>query len=150
MIDSGGGTDTRKVLGESCQDVEQALSLTAALALDPSASTATAPAAAAQNPVAPTSPTVPAAAPTEIPAAATRPVAVEGPAARPSPRVPAVEFGGGPVGLGVLSDRLSPGISLAVRKNLSGDSAFRPTLGLAMVYARSDLLPSQRIAQAAL
>jgi hypothetical protein len=46
LIDDRGGTDTRKVQGASCDDVVQALSLTAALALDPSAvtSTSTAPA----------------------------------------------------------------------------------------------------------
>jgi len=37
IVDDHGGTDTRRVQGESCSDVVQALSLTAALALDPNA-----------------------------------------------------------------------------------------------------------------
>ena len=37
VVDDRGGTDTRKVQGASCDDVVEALSLTAALAVDPNA-----------------------------------------------------------------------------------------------------------------
>jgi hypothetical protein len=153
IVDSGGGTDTRKVQGENCEDVVQALSLTAALALDPSArltAPATAPATVAASAATPATIPVPAAKPTATPTPAARPVEEVEKAAHPSPRMPTVEFGGGPVGLGVLSEKLSPGVTLSVRKTLGGDGGFHPTLGLAIVYARNDLLPSQHIAQAAL
>jgi hypothetical protein len=151
MIDNHGGTDTLKVQGASCNDVVQALSLTAALALDPT-SVLSVPRAAPSAVAAATG--VPAN-PAEVLPAVKQPVPVPLAAAEtpstsaPSP-LPSFELGAGPVGLAVLSGSFSPGISVVARKTLGGDGAFHPTLGLALAYVRNDVLESPQAARVAL
>jgi hypothetical protein len=171
MVDDRGGTDSRKVQGASCEDVVQALSLTAALALDPSAlgsAPATAPAGAAATPAGTSAGA--SAASGEASSTGTAPVApaadvrardsaksskdVAEPHASPSPvarrPVPTAEFAAGPVGLTVLSGSFSTGIAVAARKTLGEDGVFRPSLGLAIAYARNDVVQSPGAAQASL
>jgi hypothetical protein len=154
MIDDRGETERRKVQGATCDEVVQALSLTAAVALDPNAfasvppvsPAAVSPAASldadAKTPDARSQSSIDRASKEE-----TAPKAVS-PALAPSmwaPRpVPHSEYGVGLVGLTVLSGSFSSGIGVAARKNLGpdGDRTFRPTLGLAMAYLRNDMLPS--------
>ena len=156
MIDDRGGTDTRKVQGESCEDVVQALSLTAALALDPTArlspsleSSATDASpddgSAEQDPSASRAPAANPSRPE--PAAATT---EEMPPPRAPRPTPSFEVAVGPVGLVVLSQSFSPGMALAVRKVFGRDSIFSPTIGLAVAYVRNDLLQSPQDAQVAL
>jgi hypothetical protein len=149
VVDDRGQTDTRKLQGASCDDVVQALSLTVALALDPTA-------------VLSAPPTGPSADATGAPA---EPVAAPTPASPPSPNpsgsaqtsspspsrpVPGAELGAGLVGLTVISGGVSPGVGLAARKILGREGTFRPALGLALVYARNDVLQSPQTAQVAL
>jgi hypothetical protein len=147
MVDDHGGTDTRKVQGASCDDVVQALSLTAALAVDPSAllfAPATSPAPVESAPATPAAP--PNAPVVEHPLAAT-----SNADSRPLRRlVPTVEFGFAPIATTVLSGSYSPGVTLAVRRTLAGDGAFRPTLGLAIAYVRNDVFESPQAAQVSL
>jgi hypothetical protein len=156
MLDDRGGTDTRKVQGASCDDVVQALSLTAALAVDPSALLSAPTTTSAPVPAAPAAPLVPPAVapPAKEASTAAGPEAADSLASRPMRPVPGVEFGVGPVGAALLSGSFSPGAALAVRKNLTGDGAFdgwfRPALGLAVVYVRNDLLQSPQAAQVSL
>jgi hypothetical protein len=177
MVDDRGGTDSRRVQGTSCDEVVQALSLTAALALDPSAlvaAPASAPASTSTETGAASAVTAsPSGAPADastaaagggqtekptvapVPASTERPHdrAAEAPAASSSRTrrpVPGVEFALGPVGLTVLSGSSSTGGSLAVRKNLGGDGVFSPSLGLAGVYVRNDVLRSPPSTQSSL
>jgi hypothetical protein len=64
--------------------------------------------------------------------------------------VPSFEASVGPVGLSLLSGSYSPGISVAVRAVSSGEGSFRPSVGLAVGYARNDVLQSAGVAQVAL
>jgi hypothetical protein len=151
MIDDRGGTDTRKVQGASCNDVVQALSLTAALALDPTAVLSVPRAAPSAEAAATSAPAKPA----DVLPAVNQPVPVPVASAEPPPAstprpVPSFEVGAGPVGLSVLSGSFSPGISVGARKTLGGDGAFQPTLGLALAYVRNDVLQSPQEAQVAL
>jgi hypothetical protein len=151
VVDDHGGTDTRKVQGGSCDEVVQALSLTAALALDP---------AALMNPPA-TSPTEAVAAPTSTDLSqessrVPRPpepepekvatIPAETVSAPPLP-IPSFELAVGPMAMGVLSGQWSPGIRLAGRKTFGQEGAFTPTLGLHLDYARNDVFRSPGSAQ---
>jgi len=157
LISDHGGTDTRKVQGASCDDVVQALSLTAALALDPSAlisapTTAPAPAAATIPP--PTTSTTATAAkadaePTKRNAADT-PRIGDSTASHANDRVPKAQFGAGVGGTALLAGSFSPSVTLVARKILGGDGAFRPSVGLAIVYARNDVLRAPRSVKASL
>jgi hypothetical protein len=148
MIDDRGGTDTRKVQGATCDEVVQALSLTAALALDPtsiiSASTPTEQDTTGLS-----------AKPAETAAPPSRPlsgpsVGPEPPSAPTSRPVPSFELGVGAIGLEVLSGSFSPGIAVGARKNLGKSGVFRPALGIALTYVRNDVLQSPDNAQVAL
>lgn len=149
VIDDRGQTDTRKVQGASCDDVVQALSLTAALALDPTAVLSAPPAGAsadatsaeAEAVAAPAAASPPA--PTPVAAARTSPVSASRPA-------PGSEWSAGLVGLAVLAGSVSPGIGLSARRILGREGIFRPTLGLALVYVRNDVVQSPQDAQVAL
>jgi hypothetical protein len=147
IIDDHGETDTRKVQGATCDEVVQALSLTAALVFDPSALLSV-PQPSSESPTAAAAP------PTE---AATETAVVPPPKKEPAPAVvlatesttrtarvvPDVEMGVGLVGLAVLSGSFSPGIGVSARKNLgSHGSNFRPTLGLSLAYVRNDVVQS--------
>jgi hypothetical protein len=171
ILDGHGGTDIRRVQGASCNDVVQALSLTAALALDPNAllsapattvvPAATMTAAPAGDPSTATSMN-PEARPTDksMPTPAVKPATEGRPMVTPpiddaTPAAPATvtaaalptvasmrswDIAVHTVGVGLLSGRVSPGFMLAVRRTLPGEGAFRPALGLAIAYARNDLL----------
>jgi hypothetical protein len=149
IIDDRGETETRKVQGPSCDDVVQALSLTAALALDPTALAGAPPAAPSTDAVANDEP----AKPEVVPPAPSQPVPV---AVAPTPPelsskpVPSFELAVGPLALSVLSGSMSQGIAVAVRKNFGKSGVFRPALGLAPTYARNDVLSSPEDAQIAL
>ena len=149
MVDDRGGTDTRKVQGASCDDVVQALSLTAALALDPSAlisAPATTPALDSPATAAPTPPVaVPAAVEQPTPSATATAEAV-----RPQRPVPAIEFSVGPVGTTLLVGSFSPGVTLGARRTLAEEGVFRPTLGMAVAYARNDVFASPSVARVSL
>ena len=156
MIDDRGETDTRKVQGASCDEVVQALSLTAALALDPGALLLVPSAAPGTDAAATDGAAKPAVVRTAqeeaaSPAAVT---AAQTPSAWPSRPVPDIELGAGLVGFALLTGSFSPGIGVAVRKNLgrddSRDRTFRPTLGLALAYLRNDVWHSPRDAEVAL
>lgn len=143
MSDDRGETDTRRVQGASCDEVVEALSLTAALALDPSARLFVPPAAPSTDDAATRTERdqpVPAAVTTTVPT----------PSASASRPAPGFELGAGLVGLAVLSGSFSPGIGVAARKNLGRDGRFRPTLGLGLAYVRNDVLQSPQDAEVAL
>jgi hypothetical protein len=198
LVDDGGSVEGRKVQGVSCEDVIQALSLTAALAMDPAALltvpsngvAGTAPASSSE--VAPGDVSESSSeAPTAVSSGGTTPSApvrtldkpavpesppAQAPPARPTPPpppripapteeasasnapitpdepvpVPSFELSVGPVGLALLSGSYSPGIALAVRKVASGEGSFRPSVGLAVGYARNDVWQSAGVAQVAL
>jgi hypothetical protein len=159
MIDDRGETDVRKVQGASCDEVVQALSLTAALALDPSALLSVPPASPGSEAAAIDAATKPPVVPTVEKAPAPAAVAsVETPSIRATRPVPDIELGLGLVGLAVLSGSFSPGIGVAARKNLGRDPdqndsrhiGFRPSLGLSLAYVRNDVLRSPRDAEVAL
>lgn len=154
MIDDRGETDTRKVQGPSCDDVVQALSLTAALALDPTALVAGPPEAPRADADATEEPAQPEVAPPE-PAEPPSPPVVVAPTPPVSEATPAPVFGSelgvGVVGLSLLSGSISPGIAVAVRKTFGqGQGAFRPTVGLAVSYVRNDVFQTPQDAEVAL
>ena len=149
VIDDRGGTDTRRVQGSTCEDVVQALSLTAALALDPTPQGSTpeitaitdeaASSAQAKPEIAPASPEPPArvVASQEVPTSPQRPM-------------PTTEVSAGPIALVVLSGDFTPGVAVAVRRVLSPRGALRPAVGLSAAYARNDVLGSPHDAEVAL
>jgi len=151
LVDDRGGTDTRKMQGVSCDDVVQALSLTAALALDPTALLTVPSATTGASPEAPGASPNPdeAKRPRQEPEPelATTVAAPSGPALHP---IPSYEFAAGPVALAVLAGSMSPGIAVAARKTFGKDGAVTPTLGLALGYVRNDVLQSPQDAQVAL
>jgi hypothetical protein len=151
VVDDRGGTDTRKVQGASCDDVVEALSLTAALAVDPNALLS----APASAPV----PTATAAPGTEAnvtsaagnpPAAQRSSEAVPPPpadtlhatAARAPRYVPWFELGAGAVGTILLTSSASPGVEVSSRWTLAGSGVMRITLGLALAHVRNDIAQS--------
>lgn len=182
ILDDHGGTDIRRVQGANCNDVVQALSLTAALALDPNALlSAPATTAAQATTMAPAS--VGEAAATGMQSSSNRPAAplpsatadqptIESPrtgAPAPTQQPPrerwdtvkaastptatsvrSFEVAVHTLGVGLLSGDLSPGFMLTARRVLAGDGALRPTLGLAIAYARNDLLHATSTAQVSL
>ena len=147
VVDDRGGTDTRKMQGASCDDVVQALSLTAALAMDPSAllsAPATAPA-----PTAATAPETDATPTASNPLAAKKPFEAEVPkmaAALDASTAPAnlplrrFELGAGALTTALLTSSASLGIFVSSQWALAGSSVLRPTLGLAFAYMRNDVL----------
>jgi hypothetical protein len=156
VVDDRGRTDTRKVQGANCDDVVQALSLTAALAVDPSVllSAPAAPPERATSPeaTAPPEPAVPPkpAAPPEL---ATTALADRAPGAGSQSLhapIPRFEFGVSPVGATLLSSSFSLGVALSARMTLTGSGVFRPTMGLGAAYLRNDVLQSPGVAQASL
>lgn len=175
MIDDRGGTDTRKVQGATCDEVVQALSLTAALALDPAAllsapslpgpATGTATSESAASSSGATSATPAAAgssASAEKPQPANERREAETPpeaeaedetraeVRRPPRPVPAAELAVGALATTVLAGSTSAGVAIAARKTLSGSGVFRPSLGLSLAYVRNDLVASPEVAEAGL
>lgn len=168
-IENNGATDTRKVQGATCDDVVQALSLTAALALDPTAVLSVSPEDSATEATAPGQPAGPVNATPPAPAindAAAPPAEKAAPAVKEQPEAanaagvpaapsppwagPSWELGAGLVGLTLLSGDFSPGATLDVQKHLGSGALFRPALGVTLVYARNDVLQTPAETAAAL
>ena len=148
-MDDRGETDLRRVQGATCDDVVQALSLTAALALAPTEVLSVPPAVPRTDAAAADAPAK-AARTAEKPPVPVEAVATQPPSPPAPGPVPSMELGAGVVGLSVLSGSFSPGIGLTVRKTFGRDGVFRPTLGLALAYARNDLWQSPQGAQVVL
>lgn len=148
MVDDRGRTDTRRVQGRNCDDVLQALSLAAAVALDPSvlllpAVTIPAPPkiAAAHPPPALSSPEATLAAPAKAADASLSPF---------SPGGSQFELGAATAGAYVLSSGISPGLSIVGRWTPARSGAFQPTVGMAVTHLRNDILMAPGAAQATL
>lgn len=148
MVSDRGGTDTRRVQGPNCEDVLQALSLAAAVALDPSV-------------LLPPIVTTPAPAPTVVdpspPAlslpeskSAAPPKAVDAPPSPISPGGSPFELGAAAAGATLLSSGPSPGLSIFGRWTPAGSGAFQPTVGMAVTHFRNDILMSPGAAQSTL
>jgi hypothetical protein len=123
VIGEHGESDARRVDGNTCREVVEALSLTAALAVDPTAVL--------------TSPQAPEPAPTAAPAPAPSPPPPLPPPPPPPARRLEVRLGAGAYGIGQVSPYVSLGGELSVRVVAPWDAA--PSLGLALVYAKNDL-----------
>ena len=149
VVDDRGGTDTRKMQGATCDDVVQALSLTAALAMDPSALLS----APATAPV----PEATGLSGTETSAArlAANPLATRNrseadlrkavddvSASNAATYVPRFEVGASTLGTTLLTSRANPGIAVSSRWTLDGQGVLRTTLGLAIAYLRNDAMQS--------
>lgn len=157
--DDGGQTDTRKVEGASCDEVVQALSLSVALALDPSAllsPAANTPSPASDKAVDETPETH---APDSLPPEPRKPIeppkpepAATLPTATPHARpVPRLEVGAQVIDLSMLTNEMSPGVGVGVRKILFAENAFfRPSIGLGFSYARNDIVHTPTDAQSSL
>jgi hypothetical protein len=151
VVDDRGGTDTRRVQGVGCDEVVQALSLTAALVLDPTALLTAPSAATGASPDAAGAAQSPEDAPSPPQEAMPEPlVTVASPSVSASRPIPGYEFGAGPVAMTVLSGEMSAGIAVAVRKTFGQEGVLTPTLGLALAYMRNDVLQSPQAAQTAL
>jgi len=148
ILDDHGETDTRRVQGANCDDVVQALALAAAVALDPSVllpATVTVPATATTAPASPP----PAIAPAVVEQVDV-PKSVALPDADASRIGPRFELGAASMVSAVVSSGLSPGVAVFGRWTPVRSGAFRPTVGLAALYLRNDLLGSPGAAQASL
>ena len=148
MVDDRGESDTRKVQGANCDDVVQALALAAAVALDPNVLLPTGVTTQSPVTVAPASPP-PASAPAPVERAEVQ-KSVALPEADPSRIEPPFALGAASIAAVVLSSSISPGVELFGRWTPVRSGAFRPTLGLAALYLRNDLLGSPDAAQASL
>ncbi len=143
VVDDRGGADTRKVQGASCDDVVQALSLTAALAVDPSAllsAPATAPEAPTptaeaivKEPPAAKQPTV-----AKVPAMVAVPTTAEVVASHATLLVPGFELGVGPMGGTLLASSAGLGATVTSRWTLADRGVLRASFGLAFIYLRND------------
>jgi hypothetical protein len=155
VTDDHGQSDTRKVQGRSCNDVVQALSLTAALVLDPTAllsvpaTSAGSGEAPAKNSAEPSddlgakdrqTPTQP---PTKPPTTET----IGMPPVSPTMAAPGTEIGGVATGLVVLAGSFSPGIGLVARKAIGKNHTFHTVIGLGLSYVRNDVLQSPKNAE---
>jgi hypothetical protein len=151
VVDDRGGADTRKVQGASCDDVVQALSLTAALAVDPSA-LLTAP-ATAPEPSATAMPSAPPPAPIVLapkPPSESPESSVAQIEASTHARTSRFELGAGAATAALLTSNASPGVALAAWWTLAGKGFTRTTLGLAATYLRNDVLQSPSDVQVSL
>jgi hypothetical protein len=148
MVDDRGETDTRRVQGATCDEVVQALSLAAAVALDPSVLL---PATVTIPDPEPTSPANPP--PTIAPVVAKSVNAqktTDAPSSLASPSNPRFELGAASVGSVFLSSGASPGMAVFGRWTPASSGRFRPTVGMAITYLRNDVLRSPGAAQASL
>jgi hypothetical protein len=124
MLGERGETDTRKVDGGSCSEIVEALSLTAALALDPAARVAPLPAQ-----------------PDELP----KPELSEPPPPPPPPPPPAKERSTLGLELGakvMVSEVVTPfttvGGELSARVRFLGEGSAEPSMGVALVRVQND------------
>jgi hypothetical protein len=148
MVDESGEIRTRRVQGANCDVVVQALSLAAAVALDPSV--------LLSEPGPTPAPTTPGGA---SPPPAVAPVAAESvdlrkttdaPSSLAFPNGRCFELGAASVGSFFLSSGISPGVAVFGRWTPAGSGRFRPTLGTAVTHLRNDVLRSPGAAQASL
>src|SRR5664279_772065 len=151
MLDQSGGIHTRKMQGANCDEVVQALSLAAAVALDPSVLLSDPdPMAATAPPMSP----APANPPATVAPAARNSVDVQrttdAPPSLTSQGDRRFELGAAAVGSIFLSSGISPGMSVFGRWTPAGSGRFRPTVGMAVTYVRNDVLRSPGAAQASL
>jgi hypothetical protein len=148
MLDESGGIHTRKMQGANCDEVVQALSLAAAVALDPSVLLSDpGPLAAVATP-APENPP-----PTVAPEARSSvdvQRTTDAPPSLASQGDRRFELGAAAVGSIFLSSGISPGMSVFGRWTPAGGGRFRPTVGMAVTYVRNDVLRSPGAAQASL
>jgi hypothetical protein len=148
IVDDRGGTDTRRVQGAKCDDVVQALSLAAAVALDPGFLFSAPSTVAAPETPGPESPPPPIAQATSE-SVGSQPM-TDSPSSRASERASRFEFGTASVASALLSSGLSPGLAFFGRWTLAGGGAFRPTVGMAITYFRNDVFQSPGVAHASL
>jgi hypothetical protein len=148
ILDENWGIHTRKMQGANCDEVLQALSLAAAVALDPSVLLSEPdPTAAGANPT-----------PADPPSTVSPPVLKSADVQRTTDEAPSVasqggrrfEIGAASVGSILLSSGISPGLSVFGRWIPAGGGRFRPTVGMAVTYVRNDVLRSPGAAQASL
>jgi len=147
VVDDRGGTDTRKMQGATCDDVVQALSLTAALAMDPSAllsAPATAPVPGATSgtetsatPLVPTPPGK-----RDRSEAALSKTVDDASGSRSASDAARFEVGTSALGTALLTSSTTPGIAVSSRWTLAGHGVLLPTLGLAIAYLRNDAVQS--------
>ena len=147
MVDERGEIHTRRVQGASCDVVVQALSLAAAVALDPSVLLSE----PVPEPVPLPAPatTVPAIPPAPIPPAPPEAVNVAK-QTRADQSGPSFELGAASLVSVLLSSGVSPGVAVLGRWTPAGGGRFRPTVGMAILYLRNDILQSPGAAQASL
>ncbi|KYF70714.1 hypothetical protein [Sorangium cellulosum] len=126
VIHERGATDIRTVDGTSCDTVVQALSFTAALALDKVAEETEPPPAPRPSPVAPPPPPQP---------------AVVAPAPEPERPPFRLELGAQVVLTQVVSPGMNLGGALVARLTQRTGSALSPSFGLSLIHARNDLIP---------
>jgi hypothetical protein len=123
MLGENGVTDTRNVDGGSCDEIVEALSLTAALALDPAARVTPTPAPSAEPP----KPKPPERAPPATPP--------------PSPREPSsvgFELGANVMVSEVVSPFTNVGGELSARLRFRGEGLAEPSIGVAFVRLQND------------
>ncbi len=123
VIDEQGETDTRRVEGDTCDEVVQALSLTAALAIDPTAYLSVPPPPPPPAPIA----SVPPPPPPEPP-----------PPPPPPSRASGFELGAEAVAAEIVSPRVSFGGALEARWSWTTGAVLNPSLGVALLYLRND------------
>lgn len=148
MIDDRGRTDIRRVQGPNCDDVLQALSLAAAVALDPSVLLP--PAVAIPAPTKIAAAPAPPALPSREATLAAPAKAADAPFSPFSPGGSQFELGAATAGAYVLSSGVSPGLSVFLRWTLARSGAFQPTVGMAVTHLRNDILMAPGAAQSTL
>jgi hypothetical protein len=124
MLGESGESDTRKVDGGSCEEIVEALSLTAALALDPAARVSPMPA----SPAEPAKPKPPAPPPSPPPP--------------PPPKEPSslgLELGAKVLVSEVVSPFKNVGGELSARVRFRGEGSAEPSMGVALVRLQNDL-----------
>lgn len=148
MVDAGGEIHTRRVEGSNCDVVVQALSLAAAVALDPGVLLSGPVPAPAPATTAPANPPPPMAKPARE--AADSQGTTEVWSSRAAPSEPRFQLGAASLASVLLSSGVSPGVAVFGRWTPAGGGRFRPTMGMAVSYLRNDILQSSGAAQASL
>ena len=126
VIDEQGETDTRRVEGDTCDEVVQALSLTAALAIDPTAYLSVPPRPPPPAPSVSASPPPP-------------PPPPEPPPPPPPSHTSGFELGAQGVAAEVVSPRVSFGGALEARWSWTTGDVLNPSVGIAFLYLQNDV-----------
>jgi hypothetical protein len=148
MLDDRGGIHTRKMQGANCDEVVQALSLAAAVALDPSVLLSDPVPWRLSRRLRPRIPHRQSLPPRRSSVDVQR--TTDAPPSLASPSDRRFELGAAAVGSIFLSSGISPGMSVFGRWTPAGSGRFRPTVGMAVTYVRNDVLRSPGAAQASL